>query len=143
MTTISFTVPAVPVAQPRAKATAMNGKPRMYEAKKSHPIHDFKASVRQAFSEAHQGPPLDGPVLMTCEFYFPLLKKMRGDITKPKATKPDWDNLGKAVSDALNKLAYHDDGQIVQCVIRKSFTSRHHQPRVCVVLSQIDEFGNP
>jgi Holliday junction resolvase RusA-like endonuclease len=33
--------------------------------------------------------------------------------------KPDWDNLGKLVADALNKYAYHDDAQIVVATVRK------------------------
>ena len=32
---------------------------------------------------------------------------------------PDWDNTGKLVSDALNKLAYADDSQITLCTVRK------------------------
>ena len=36
------------------------------------------------------------------------------------AKKPDWDNLGKSVSDALNKISYHDDGAITYgCVIKR------------------------
>lgn len=33
--------------------------------------------------------------------------------------KPDWDNLAKLVTDALNGRAYEDDGQIVQATVSK------------------------
>lgn len=37
--------------------------------------------------------------------------------------KPDWDNIGKIVSDALNGIAYKDDAQIVTAVIHKAWAS--------------------
>lgn len=35
--------------------------------------------------------------------------------------KPDGDNICKAVCDALNEVVYHDDKQVVECVIRKRY----------------------
>jgi Holliday junction resolvase RusA-like endonuclease len=35
--------------------------------------------------------------------------------------KPDWDNLGKVFSDAMNKLVYKDDAQIVHCQVAKLY----------------------
>ena len=46
--------------------------------------------------------------------------------------KPDWDNVGKVVSDALNKLAYRDDTQIVDCTVRKFYSER---PKITVKIS--------
>lgn len=43
--------------------------------------------------------------------------------------KPDWDNVGKVVSDALNKLAYRDDTQIVACTVSKHYSER---PKITV-----------
>jgi len=37
------------------------------------------------------------------------------------AKKPDWDNLGKSVSDALNKVSYHDDGAITYGSVIKRY----------------------
>ena len=51
----------------------------------------------------------------------------RGEIRPMK--KPDWDNVGKVVSDALNKLAYRDDTQIVDCTVRKFYAER---PKITV-----------
>lgn len=51
----------------------------------------------------------------------------RGEIRPMK--KPDWDNVGKVVSDALNKLAYRDDTQIVDCTVRKFYSER---PKITV-----------
>ena len=51
----------------------------------------------------------------------------KGEIRPMK--KPDWDNVGKVVSDALNKLAYRDDTQIVDCTVQKFYSDR---PKITV-----------
>ena len=58
---------------------------------------------------------------------------LRGEIRPMK--KPDWDNVGKVVSDALNKLAYRDDTQIVDCTVRKFYSDR---PKITVSLDAAD-----
>lgn len=132
---ITFTVHALPVAQPRAKATTVNGTARMYEAKKSHPIHDFKASVRKAGTDAYQGPPLECPLSVKMLFLFAMkTQRMR----KPKATKPDCDNLAKSVLDSLNGLLYRDDGQVVKLVVEKWHASGMEQPRVEIVIEPLE-----
>jgi len=45
--------------------------------------------------------------------------------------KPDFDNIGKVVADALNSIAYRDDAQVVDSQIRK-FYSRN--PRLEVTI---------
>ena len=47
--------------------------------------------------------------------------------------KPDWDNDGKIVSDALNGVAYHDDSQVVDAQVRKFYS---HTPRVEVTIEE-------
>lgn len=47
--------------------------------------------------------------------------------------KPDWDNIGKVVADSLNGIAYHDDAQIVESVVRKFYS---HEPRVEVIIKE-------
>lgn len=44
--------------------------------------------------------------------------------------KPDADNIAKVVCDALNKVAYKDDTQIVDLHVLKAYTE--NQPRVMV-----------
>ncbi|MEG2383481.1 MAG: RusA family crossover junction endodeoxyribonuclease [Oscillospiraceae bacterium] len=51
-------------------------------------------------------------------------------VIRPTKT-PDWDNVGKAVSDGLNKIAYRDDAQIVDAQVRKFYALL---PRVTVIL---------
>ena len=57
----------------------------------------------------------------------------KGEIRPMK--KPDWDNVGKVVSDALNKLAYWDDTQIVDCTVQKFYSDR---PRIIVKIGHAE-----
>ena len=129
---IQFIVPAVPVPQPRARATAFNGRARMYEAKKSHPIHDFKAMVRLIATQAHRGPPIEGPIRLFATFVLPrpksAPKKQRERIAHTK--RGDVDNFLKAVMDALNKLLWNDDAQIYLAQCRKYVADVDELPHV-------------
>lgn len=58
---------------------------------------------------------------------------MLGDIIRP-TKKPDWDNVGKIVCDALNKIAFCDDTQIVDGRVIKCYAE---QPRVEVEIWQL------
>lgn len=58
-------------------------------------------------------------------------RKLSGIMRPTK--KPDWDNIGKIISDALNGIAYHDDAQIVDVRVRKYYTL---SPRVEVEISE-------
>lgn len=51
-------------------------------------------------------------------------------------TKPDWDNYGKLVSDALNKVYWNDDSQIVSANIEKFYSSK---PRLEISVSYQNE----
>jgi len=134
---IEFTVPAVPVAQPRARATAASGHARMYEASSKHAIHAFKASVRHAASLAYSGAPLQGPLRLMAVFVFPRPQAMQWK-TKPMprvpsvAAKGDIDNLTKGLADALNGLLYVDDRQIYSATVEKYVASGDEQPHVLV-----------
>lgn len=48
--------------------------------------------------------------------------------------KPDWDNIGKVVCDALNGIAYADDTQIVDGRVVKKFGER---PRLVIMLDEL------
>ena len=50
--------------------------------------------------------------------------------------KPDWDNIGKVVCDALNGIAYRDDAQIVNSMVRKFYGE---VPRVVVIIREYEK----
>ncbi len=47
--------------------------------------------------------------------------------------KPDWDNIGKLVADALNGVAYDDDKCIVDAMVRKFYST---DPRTVVIIQE-------
>lgn len=49
--------------------------------------------------------------------------------------KPDLDNILKAAADSLNQIAYRDDTQIVDCQVRKFYSS---EPRLEIIIRQIE-----
>ena len=140
-------VPAMPVAQPRPRAVSAGKHARMANVSARHPIHDFKASVRLAWRERYgDGPPLSGRVTIACVFVMPRTKAMTWK-TKPMprvpyiARKNDWDNLGKAVSDALNGVAYEDDGQIWQAHVERWYASGEEAPHVKITITAAEAAG--
>jgi len=52
---------------------------------------------------------------------------------RPK--KIDCDNCAKIVLDALNKIAYHDDRQVVELHVHKYYAER---PRVEIMIREVD-----
>jgi len=97
--------------------------------------------------QAHELPPLEGPIAVVLEFFTMRPKghfrKPRkgfvcphgsecvhqcGPVLKPDApvrptSAPDGDKLWRSVGDALNGVCYRDDRQVCEATVRKRFTS--------------------
>lgn len=58
------------------------------------------------------------------------------DGTLRPTKRPDWDNIGKIVSDALNKIAYRDDSQVVECTVSKHYSDH---PKITVIISELND----
>lgn len=75
---------------------------------------------------------IEGAVNMNIVYAFrrpqSLSKKERNEIdggkTVPKTTKPDIDNLTKAILDALNGIVWKDDAQVTQINIQKVWSAK-------------------
>ena len=103
----------------------------------------YENLVRTCFSQKYpEHVPLTCPVRMTIRAYYPIAeswpkkKKAAALIGWLKPAKPDWDNVGKIVSDALNQIAYADDAQIWDCHVMKVYDT---VPRVEVQIEWEDE----
>ncbi len=57
--------------------------------------------------------------------------EMASQLIRP-TKKPDWDNIGKIVTDALNGIAWHDDAQIVDARVIKRYTA--DKPKVVIII---------
>lgn len=102
---------------------------------------NYEYLVRQLFVYKYpQFVPIEGKVRMTITAYFELPNKrsklqeaeMLADIISP-TKKPDWDNIGKIISDALNKFAFKDDAQITDARIIKKYA---RTPKVIVKIEE-------
>ena len=62
------------------------------------------------------------PLLLEATFFRAPPKHLPKRITLP-VTRPDWDNYGKLLTDALEKFVYVSDSQITTAIIKKRFGS--------------------
>ncbi|QWH09512.1 RusA family crossover junction endodeoxyribonuclease [Bacillus mycoides] len=141
---IKFTVLGEPVAQGRPRASTRkkaNGKVevKMYDPSKSR---DFKQYVGLVASQYAPEKLLEGPLQLEVKVYKPSLKSF----SKKKAlaaeegllrptTKPDVDNYVKGVKDALNKVIWNDDSQVVDLKVSKWYSEK---PRVEVTVKELN-----
>ena len=63
--------------------------------------------------------PLKGPLWLEVEAWFLPPKQAASPY---KTTKPDLDNILKLVGDALNKIAWHDDSQVIRASAWKGYS---------------------
>ena len=102
---------------------------------------NYETLVKQLYIMQNHRKQLEGALQMRVIAYMPITKStskknaelMRAGSIRP-TKKPDWDNIGKIISDALNGLAYHDDSQIVSATIEKWYSD---EPRVEVEIKEI------
>jgi len=84
----------------------------------SHAIQSLSAVERALF--------VDG-VRLTVAFYLPRPKSLPKRVTA-HTKAPDLDKLIRSVGDALTKVAFHDDAQIVDLVAMKRYAAAHEAP---------------
>lgn len=124
---VTFTVDGTPVAKGRPRFAKRGKFVQTYTPQKTK---DYESLVMDAASEAMgSSEPLETPVAIYLYIHMPIpasySKKRRQDclsgIEKP-IKKPDWDNIAKAVTDALNGIVYVDDCQIVTAHVKKAYS---------------------
>jgi Holliday junction resolvase RusA-like endonuclease len=91
---------------------------------------NYETLIRQLFAVKYPGfEPLEGPLMLTIEAFLGIpksaSKKKRaamadGEIIPEK--RPDFDNLAKTAADALEGVAFRNDSQIAEAVIRKRYS---------------------
>ena len=136
---VTFTIAGEPCGKGRPRFTK-EGRP--YTPSKTTAYEDF---VKMAYIESTNGYKfgddvcLDAKVMAFYSIPKSVSKKKREQMLNRSirpTKKPDNDNIIKIIFDSLNKIAYHDDAQIVDCQIRK-FYDEH--PRVVVTITEAGE----
>lgn len=113
-------IEGAPVAQGRPRFTTRGGYARAYDPPKSK---EWKEEVARQIKLSLPSPyPLfkEGPLVVNLDFYMPKPKSLPKKVID-HVKKPDLDNLGKAIKDAMNGLVYKDDSQVVHLIIRKMY----------------------
>jgi Holliday junction resolvase RusA-like endonuclease len=127
-TPIAFTVPGPPHGKGRAKIVKIGGFSRMATPKATVA---YEGLIALAAQEAMAGRPmLDGPVsaAIAIDCAVPAswsAKKQRAALAGNlmPTTKPDADNVVKAIFDGLNGVAFKDDVQVVDLRVRKRYSA--------------------
>lgn len=135
---ISFTVPGQAVGKQRPRFSRRSG--RTYTPEKTV---NYETLVRLSYQQQVDAEPFerDKPLALKLEIYQQIpnsvSKKKREMMIGKKilpTKKPDTDNVIKAVLDAVNGIAFHDDSQIVKIYAVKYFSE---YPEVKVTISEI------
>jgi len=119
---ITFSVPGDPVPQPRPRVSTAGGFARAY-VPKGHPIHAYRQAVAVA-ARAAGVRQATGPVSIIIDAVFARPKSHinKGGVkpTAPALPRPDVDNLGKAVLDALQEVM-GDDTNVGRLLVEKTW----------------------
>lgn len=125
--TLTFQVSGIPKAQPRVKAFRRGNHAGVYDPGTAD---GWKLLVRDEARKAWDGKQFEGTVSVEIEFWMPRPKAhfnkkgLKADAPVYHTSKPDLDNLLKAVFDALTNLGvWRDDSQIASIQSCKSFSS--------------------
>lgn len=147
--TLAFTVPAVPVAQPRVHQLRVGNKRFGNRAVPSdHAVHAFKATCRLAAEHAegitswHLGICQQKDMSVRLVFVLPRPKQMFWK-TKPMprvphVKRPDIDNCIKSLKDALSGTVWVDDSQVFNIHATKWIAAGDEAPHVEVRVEAVD-----
>lgn len=130
---VKFTVygNSIPMARARVFVDKHTGKIRSANPKN---CTDWKHSIAMQALEYRPGKLLDFPLRLTATFYL-LRPKSKPKSEEYPATKPDFDNLVKAITDALEGVIYTNDSRIVEAHICKRYGD---PPRVEICLEGLE-----
>lgn len=124
---VAFIVPGMPIGKGRAKIVKIGGLSRMATPKKTVAYEGLVAHAAQ-MAMAGQ-PPFDGP--LGCEMHIDCpvpeswstkkrTRALAGELFP--TTRPDADNVIKAVYDGCNGVLWRDDVQVVDSVAWKRYS---------------------
>ena len=151
-TELSFRVDTVPVPQPRQRTRTFktaDGRPASQNyTPTTHPVNTFKAAVAETATLMCDGEPqLSGHLHLGVTIVVPRTKTLTkeagtsGRVPLSKMNKGDWDNFGKAVSDAMEGIVYDNDCRIYSTFIQKFYAAEDESPHTLILVQehQVDD----
>lgn len=140
-TIVTFVVPGIPVGKGRHRSRIALDK-QAHEYIATYPdkkTAKYEKNVAIEAKIAMRGrKPVSGAVCLVVRAYYPIpsswpqwrKREARIGVIAPEV-KPDWDNIGKACSDAMNGVVYGDDAAIVTACVLKRYSL---DPRVVIAV---------
>lgn len=138
---IELTIDGQPVPQPRHKVSTWGGRARAYIAAR-HPIHAYRQAIGLT-AKSRIAKPLEGWLAIDIEAIYgrPESHRTKSGLSKSAPAFPggvgDWDNLAKAVCDALQGIAYQNDHQLVDGRCRKRYAEPGERPRTVISIREV------
>jgi Holliday junction resolvase RusA-like endonuclease len=116
----AFTIPGKPFGKQRPRFSRASG--RAFTPAETVSFERMVGIIAMQ----HFPKPLEGPVRLEVHAVFAppaswSNRKRAAILDTPHAQRPDIDNLVKAISDAINRVAFTDDAQIAEILARKSW----------------------
>lgn len=142
MMTCDFEVEGKPTGKGRPRFKRMGNFVQTYTPEKTS---EYEKLVRIRFQNAG-GQITDKPVrVAVVAFFAPPKSTRKRDKAEMLANrilpmkKPDCDNIAKIILDALNKIAYIDDSQVIELVVKKRYSA---EAKVTVHIEEIEAAGD-
>lgn len=130
---LKFFMPMKPptVTHQEKQVHVVKGKPVFYEPEE---LKNARAKLMSALARNIPEKPFDGPLFLSCDWYFPVTGKHRNG--EFKTTKPDTDNLNKLLKDCMTAMQFwKDDAQVCMEVIAKYYAD---VPGIKITVSNIE-----
>ena len=133
---VSFTIYGRPIAKGRPRFTKSG------YAYTPQATVNYENLVKMSYTEQTKGAWFeDSAIVATLVVHCPIPKStpkknipaMISGETRP-TSRPDLDNIAKAILDALNGVAYTDDSNVIELSIQRRYTDL--EPRVAVTLAK-------
>lgn len=129
---IETTILVEPQPKGRPRTAVKGGRVFVYTPKRT--VH-AESQIRDRIMEFKQYFEKGTPIRLVAIFYRQRPKSLSKRVRLPIA-KPDWDQYGKLLCDALEKFLYHTDSQITDARVVKRFGI---PPRIELILEEDNE----
>jgi Holliday junction resolvase RusA-like endonuclease len=128
-TLLDVFIPATPRAKQRPRMT------RGGHCYTPQATVDAEKIIRLAVSKTYTQAPFEGAVTLDVTVVLARPKTVRRDLP---TVKPDWDNFGKLISDALNGVVWRDDAQVIEAKVTKQYCGKlHPQPGYKILVEAV------
>lgn len=133
-----FEIYGIPSVQKQTRFSCINNKPHTWD-----PSKQDKERIQWQIQQHAPEAPIKGPIELGIWFYMPIPKrassKLRTEMLNQSvlpAVKPDIDNMAYLITNALKKIIYEDDNQIV---IQKLYKYYDTMPRTVIKIRSIEK----